>query len=193
MKTWRMWALGVASMVIAGCEEPTGIVPAAPPGVDITHQSAPAEAEEPQALGEQAVKDGTDLATLKADAEKIPLAEPTAQGETKTTKSGVKYETLKPGTGAVAKGGQSAIVHYTGRLQDGTVFDTSRSIDKTPYSFLIGISPVIKGWSHGVAGMRVGERRKLIIPPELGYGAVTHGSIPANSPLTFDIELLSVK
>jgi FKBP-type peptidyl-prolyl cis-trans isomerase len=192
MKAWRLWVLGIISVAIVGCEEPTGIVPAAPPGVDIPRE-LPAEAEEPQALGEQAVKDGTDLSTLKAEAEKIPLAEPTAKGEMKTTKTGVKYETLKEGTGAVAKGGQTALVHFTGTLEDGTVFETSRSIDKTPNSFIIGITPVPKGWWYGVAGMRVGERRKLIIPHELGFGILAKGSVPGKSTLIYDIELISVK
>jgi FKBP-type peptidyl-prolyl cis-trans isomerase len=193
MKTWRIWVLGILCGAIAGCEEPTGIVPAAPPGVELPRQLPANEAEEPQALGEQAVKEGTDRSTLKAEAEKIPLAEPTAKGETKTTKTGVEYETLQQGTGPMARGGQSVMVHYTGKLEDGTVFDTSRSIDRTPYSFIIGISPVIKGWWYGIAGMRVGERRKLIIPPDMGYGALAHGPIPAKSTLIFEVELLSAK
>jgi FKBP-type peptidyl-prolyl cis-trans isomerase len=195
MKTWQVWAVGIVSVALSGCEEPTGIVPAGPPGMELQRPLPPREDEEPQALGEAAVRDGQTKATMTADASKLPLAEPTAIGETKTTATGVKYETLKEGTGPVAKGGQSVMVHYTGTLQDGKVFDTSRSIDRTPYSFIIGISPVIKGWSDGVAGMRVGERRKLTIPPDRAYGILGFGQgrIPSNATLIFDIELLSAK
>jgi len=109
------------------------------------------------------------------------------------TKSGLQYQIFKKGTGAVAKSGQSVSVHYTGRLKDGTKFDSS--VDRNePFEFALGQGAVIKGWDEGVAGMKVGEKRKLTIPPDLGYGAAGAGGvIPPNAVLVFDVELLGVK
>src|SRR5262245_20480823 len=110
-----------------------------------------------------------------------------------TTKSGLKYEDLKEGTGAEAKAGQQVEVHYTGWLKDGTKFDSSLD-RKEPFPFKLGAGEVIKGWDEGVTGMKVGGKRKLIIPPELGYGAKGFpGAIPPNAELTFEVELLGVK
>lgn len=188
MKTWRMGALGFMSVVIAGCQEPTQIIPAVPPGTEYVRPVT----DTGEALGEQAVHD-RDQAALKRGVEKIPPAPPTSKGETKTTKSGVKYETLKEGTGPEARRGQTVLVQYTGMLENGEVFDSSRKPDGQPYTFIIGISPIIKGWTEGVPGMRVGERRKLVIPPDLAYGAAGNGKVPPNATLAFDIELLSIK
>jgi len=96
------------------------------------------------------------------------------------------------GTGASPAQGKTVVVHYTGKLQDGTVFDSSRDRNQ-PFEFTIGVGQVIKGWDQGVMSMKVGGKRKLIIPPELGYGARQAGKIPPNSPLIFDVELLGVK
>src|SRR5206468_3795974 len=93
----------------------------------------------------------------------LPPALPTAKGEVKTTPSGVKYETIKPGNGAVAKAGQRVTVHYVGTLEDGRKFDSSRDRDK-PATFSIGTGDVIKGWDEAVPGMKIGEVRKLIVP-----------------------------
>ncbi|MCL1466731.1 FKBP-type peptidyl-prolyl cis-trans isomerase [Argonema galeatum] len=112
--------------------------------------------------------------------------------ETVTTPSGLKYIDLVPGTGATPKAGQTVIVHYTGTLEDGTKFDSSRDRNQ-PFSFPLGRGQVIKGWDEGIADMRVGGRRKLIIPPELGYGARGAGGvIPPNATLIFDVELLRI-
>src|SRR5262249_13168781 len=102
-----------------------------------------------------------------------------------TTKSGLKYEDLKVGDGAEAKAGDTVEVHYTGWLKDDKKFDSS--VDrKEPFSFKLGAGRVIKGWDEGVAGMKVGGKRKLIIPPELGYGARGAGNvIPAKRRITF--------
>jgi predicted Ser/Thr protein kinase len=109
-----------------------------------------------------------------------------------TTASGLKYIDQKEGTGPAAKAGDTVEVHYTGWLRDGTKFDSSK--DRRPFSFTLNGGEVIKGWNEGVAGMRVGGRRKLIIPPELGYGArgAAAGTIPPNAELTFDVELLKI-
>jgi len=109
-----------------------------------------------------------------------------------TTDSGLKYVEIKEGTGESPKKGQKVTVHYTGTLENGTKFDSSRE-RRTPFDFTIGVGQVIKGWDEGVATMKVGGRRQLIIPPELGYGdSGVGGVIPGNATLIFDVELLDV-
>ncbi len=110
-----------------------------------------------------------------------------------TTPSGLKYDDLTVGTGAEAKAGQTVSVHYTGWLTDGKKFDSS--VDrKQPFEFPLGMGRVIKGWDEGVQGMKVGGKRKLTIPPGLGYGASgAGGKIPPNATLIFDVELLGIK
>jgi FKBP-type peptidyl-prolyl cis-trans isomerase len=109
-----------------------------------------------------------------------------------TTPSGLKYVDLVDGTGEEAHQGHHVKVHYTGWLKDGRKFDSS--VDRgQPFEFALGAGRVIKGWDEGVAGMKVGGKRKLIIPPDLGYGARGAGGvIPPNAELTFDVELLGV-
>ena len=104
----------------------------------------------------------------------------------------LQIEEIQVGTGAEAKPGQSVSVHYTGTLTNGSKFDSSRDRNET-FDFQLGAGMVIKGWDQGVAGMKVGGRRKLTIPPELGYGAGGYPPvIPPNSTLIFDIELVKV-
>jgi FKBP-type peptidyl-prolyl cis-trans isomerase FkpA len=106
--------------------------------------------------------------------------------------SNTKIVDLRAGTGPEAKAGDSVTVHYTGTLEDGTKFDSSRDRGK-PFRFPLGSGRVIRGWDVGVAGMKVGGRRKLTIPPEEGYGARGAGDvIPPDATLHFDVELLEI-
>lgn len=106
--------------------------------------------------------------------------------------SGLRFADLAVGEGEEAQVGHQVSVHYVGTLTDGTEFDSSRKRDQ-PFQFALGQGVVIKGWDEGVAGMRVGGRRRLVIPPHLGYGDRGVGHlIPPNSTLEFDVELLGV-
>lgn len=107
------------------------------------------------------------------------------------TPTGLAYQDTKVGTGATAKAGQNVSVHYTGWLPDGTKFDSSRDRNQ-PFDFKLGAGQVIRGWDEGVAGMKVGGRRLLVIPPDLAYGPSGSGPIPPNATLVFDVELLGI-
>jgi FKBP-type peptidyl-prolyl cis-trans isomerase len=118
---------------------------------------------------------------------------PPVTGQSNTTPSGLEYLDVVVGTGAVAKAGQQVSVHYTGWLADGSSFDSSVSRGQ-PFAFALGRGQVIKGWDEGVSGMRIGGKRRLIIPAALGYGARgAPGAIPPNATLIFDVELLDVR
>jgi peptidylprolyl isomerase len=110
-----------------------------------------------------------------------------------TTASGLKYVEITEGTGETPTKGQTVSVHYTGTLESGKKFDSSRDRNQA-FEFQIGEGQVIKGWDEGLSTMKVGGRRKLIIPADLGYGARgAGGAIPPNSTLIFDVELLNIK
>ncbi len=190
----KRFYLGLAGGMLAalaggGCDDPGAIVPTTPPGAVIPKESP--DAEPAQAQGEMAapLPKANDPAAL---AKKFPPAPPTAKGETKSTSGGVKYETIKEGTGAALAAGQKAIIHYVGSLDDGTVFDSTRK-RQSPMPFTFGVDPLIPGWNEAIPGMKVGEIRKLVIPPSAGYGAAGRlPTIPSNATLHFEVELVDI-
>ncbi|GEM_PF-1511200 len=132
---------------------------------------------------------------LNLQATPTPTPTPTAPVEsTKTMDNGLKIQDLKVGTGSEAKAGDIISVNYIGSLANGTVFDASAK-HGGPATFQIGVGQLIKGWDIGIPGMKVGGKRKLIVPPSLGYGSqnVGNGAIPPNSTLIFEVELLAVQ
>jgi FKBP-type peptidyl-prolyl cis-trans isomerase len=137
----------------------------------------------------------TAAALAQATTKKVNTSAPTkVTTEGIKTPSGLEYWDIRVGTGDVAKEGSHVRVHYTGWLTNGKKFDSSVDAGK-PFDFTIGNGDVIKGWEEGVTGMRVGGKRQLRIPPNLGYGAegTPGGPIPPNATLIFDIKLLQVQ
>ena len=113
--------------------------------------------------------------------------------EKQTMSNGLQIEDIKIGEGNEVKKFDIVTVNNTGTLEDGTKFDSSLNPGRTPFRFTVGAGQVIKGWDEGLMGMKVGGKRKLTIPPELGYGSRDNGPIPANSTLIFDIDLLGIE
>lgn len=153
------------------------------------------------AFGEQGYRDlipPNETLTFEVELVEILPGSPLAptevdEGDYVTTDTGLKYYDLEVGDGATPQTGQIVSVHYTGWLEDGTKFDSS--LDRgQPFTFTLGMHQVIPGWDEGVATMKVGGRRQLVIPPELGYGAQGAGGvIPPNATLIFEVELLAVQ
>lgn len=122
-----------------------------------------------------------------------PLSGKAAEEAMVTTPSGLQYVDLAIGSGREAHAGETAIVHYTGTLTDGKKFDSSKDRN-SPFSFRLGAGQVIKGWDEGVEGMKIGGIRKLVIPPQLGYGSRGAGAaVPPNATLIFEVELLDLR
>jgi peptidylprolyl isomerase len=144
---------------------------------------------EPVAQIAQAAADLNPVVTPEAT---DSMTDPMAEESLISTDSGLQYVDIVEGTGAMPQPGQRVTVHYTGTLEDGTKFDSSRDRGR-PFTFQIGVGQVIKGWDEGVGTMRVGGQRKLVIPSELGYGSRGAGGvIPPNATLLFDVELLRI-
>ena len=175
-KRWFVLALLLAAAVFAvGCqrEQQAAQAPTAQP-------ATPAEGETADMSGADPVAAAKALGTV-------------TENEAVTAASGLQYIDVKEGEGAVAKSGDTAVVHYTGWLVDGTKFDSS--VDRgQPFRFPLGAGRVIKGWDEGVAGMKVGGVRKLIVPPDLAYGDPGRPPvIPPKATLIFEVELLGVE
>ena len=115
------------------------------------------------------------------------------KGNTEEMENGLIIEDLVVGDGTEAQDYNKVVVNYTGELEDGTVFDSSLNPGRERFTFTLGVGAVIKGWDLGVKGMKVGGKRKLTIPPELGYGERNTGVIPPNSTLIFEVDLLEVE
>ncbi len=121
-----------------------------------------------------------------------PASPAANMGNLITTADGLQMQDLVVGTGQEVKSGDTVTVNYLGTLTNGTKFDSSYDRNQ-PFTTQIGVGQVIKGWDEGIVGMKVGGKRKLIVPPSLGYGSQNMGSIPPNSTLIFEVELLSIK
>ena len=159
------WLAALAIIALAGCQQGKSGESTPSPSTSPTTQQ-PAQPAAPQAMAAKEV----------------------------TTSSGLKYQDLVVGNGAMAEEGTQVTVNYTGWLTDGTKFDSSLDPGRTPLPFTIGAGMVIRGWDEGVKGMRVGGKRKLTIPADLAYGERGYPPvIPANSTLVFEVEFLGVK
>lgn len=181
----RILPVGVMGWAVIGCDTPPDIQPIAPPGAPVPRKSPDEDAS--QALGEVPAP-----AVIKEkQAQSRPPAPPTAKGETRTTAGGVKYETLTEGTGPELKFGETGSFRYEGRLEDGTVFDSNKEKGQL---FPTNLGNVIDGWKEGLLGMKVGEVRKLTIPPALAYKeAGSPPKIPPNATLIFEVELVKIQ
>jgi FKBP-type peptidyl-prolyl cis-trans isomerase len=191
MRPWRGGiAGGFIGLALFGCEEPSELVSTSPPGA-YTPRKDPLPDDPAQAIGEAAP---TAAAVAAAAPSKVTLykpAKPTKKGETATTEGGVEYETIREGSGPELESGKKGIVKYKGQLKDGTVFDATPSGGTR--SFVFGSHQVIEGWDEGVPGMKVGEIRKLTIPPHKGYGKLGKPPIPGNATLIFEVELVGIE
>ncbi|WP_415411051.1 FKBP-type peptidyl-prolyl cis-trans isomerase [Synechococcus sp. A10-1-5-9] len=192
-------AVCVACLVVALVSQivsPSTVV-AAPPSPTV--QASAARTADVQASAAMELDPDETNPTLFAMAPDSNQADASALGgamsaeKPEITASGLRITNLVVGTGAEATSGQTVVVHYRGTLEDGSQFDASYDRG-TPFSFPLGAGRVIKGWDEGVQGMKVGGKRKLVIPPDLGYGARGAGGvIPPNATLIFEVELLEVK
>ncbi|APW63644.1 FKBP-type peptidyl-prolyl cis-trans isomerase [Paludisphaera borealis] len=188
MRLWLLGALGLLSLSLAGCDsDQIQVIQVAPPGAVIPRK--PPEGDDvAQAQGETV----TASARNAERGGEVQKAQPTPVGQSITLEGGLNYETVKAGTGEELTPGRVGVINYEGTLDDGTVFDTTKKRG-TPAEFTFGTNKLIPGWERAVPGMKVGEIRKLTIPPLLGYKDEDKKGIPPNSTLHFEIELVGVK
>ena len=186
-------ALGAAlALALMGCNQ-TSQQSGVTSGASTSGASASASNSAPsQNTSSDAATTTTATATVTTPPATTPGASSTG-GTVHKLASGLQYEDLVVGNGKMAEPGMNVSVHYTGWLTNGSKFDSS--LDRgEPFKFQLGAGAVIQGWDEGVKGMRIGGKRKLTIPPDLGYGSHGAGSvIPPNATLVFDVELLDVK
>jgi FKBP-type peptidyl-prolyl cis-trans isomerase len=189
MKIHSLLLLGVIPFVSLACDAPPQLVPTVPPGAEV-REVAPADltAEPSAAMGESITAGKKEAEAKLAGAD--PNAPPSITLDDAKAK-GLIIETVTEGKGDGAAVGKSVSVHYTGKLKDGTTFDTSISRG-VPFTFILGRGQVIKGWDGGLQGMKVGEKRKLTIPSDLAYGPQGSGKIPPNATLIFDVEMIAI-
>lgn len=192
MKRLTLW---LCASALVGCTQPPAGNNATPGGATYPppRTASPAVVSTPVATATPASATATPGATATPAATETPVAAATPIAPPVTSKTGLKYEVFAEGKGAVAEKGKTVFVHYTGTLTDGSKFDSS--LDRgVPIDFVLGTGRVIPGWEEGIEGMKVGEKRKLTIPPDLGYGERgAPPAIPPNSVLLFDVELTDVK
>jgi peptidylprolyl isomerase len=175
--------------IAAGLAPKPPVVEQAVSSQAVSSQAASSQAVSSQAVSSQAAQTVLAQANLLTQPESNPMSAESAANVV-TTESGLQYIDVVEGTGVPPEKGQTVSVHYTGTLQDGTKFDSSRDRGQ-PFEFPLGAGRVIKGWDEGIASMKIGGQRQLIIPPDLGYGSRGAGGvIPPNATLLFDVELL---
>lgn len=179
----------LAAMVLVGCSKPAAPPPASEAPA-VTTQPAPPAAEAPKPTTQEPAAEKPATEKGKAMGPKLPGEE---NKPVVTTKTGLKYVVLEQGTGKVPPKGATIVAEYTGWLTDGKKFDSSKD-HPGEFAFPVGTGQVIPGWDEALSSMKVGERRKLIVPPELGYGAEGAGGvIPPNATLIFEVKLVSIK
>lgn len=188
---WLIVITAAAALSFTGCNKPTEKAES-----DTAAEKAATPADETPASydAQPATPESAPVATPAADAAApadAATSAPQAAAE-QTLPSGTRYTDLIVGTGNEAQAGNVVSVHYTGTLEDGTKFDSSRDRNQ-PFDFPLGGGQVIKGWDEGVAGMKVGGRRSLVIPADQAYGNRQMGPIPPNSTLLFEVDLLAIK
>lgn len=191
-RLWPALALGTL-LIVSGCQSESEKEAPASPAPEMTTPEGSASLSGGMTAGQATDDTSLDRTTQTEASGDAGTQDFLTLGKAaQTLPGGLQFEDLKVGTGAEARAGNLVSVHYTGWTLDGTKFDSS--VDRgTPFEFALGQGQVIKGWDQGVAGMKVGGKRKLRIPADLAYGSQGVGSIPPNSVLVFDVELLEVK